>query len=315
MAMTAMEVQRDSIREATYESSSRQKCRDHWCCIWNRRALAVGLAQRGVRVVLADIDEVGLEQTAEQVRRHSGTASTHVVDVSSVEQVGALKAAALDVYGEVNILINNAGLSCGANFLEHTSDDWRRVFDVNVMGVVNGCQSFLPHLLQHESAHIVNISSLFGIVGIPGQAAYCASKFAVRGLSECLWIELANTRVHLTLVHPGGIATNIVDNARFAVPALHQHLQRTFTRMMPPSKAAEHIIRGVEKKKKRVLITPEAYIGDWLQRLMPIRSGRVFAELMSRAMHLAPFQSTVQLEQSISAPDTPNSKREREVDV
>ncbi|MEE2789241.1 MAG: SDR family NAD(P)-dependent oxidoreductase [Myxococcota bacterium] len=259
------------------------------------RALALGLAQKGARVALADIDEPALEKTVAEVRARGGFASSHIVDVSNLTHVQAFMRSSLDAHGAVHILINNAGITCCANFLKHTPEDWTRILSVNLMGVVHGCQTFLPHLLSQDAAHIVNISSLFGMIGIPGQSAYCASKFAVRGLSETLWIELAGSNVHLTLVHPGGISTQIIDNARFSVPNLHDHMRKTFTRMMPPEHAAARIIRGIERNRRRVLITPEAHIGDWLKRVMPVRAVRIFAELMSRGMRLNRFQDTVQL--------------------
>jgi short-subunit dehydrogenase len=147
---------------------------------------------------------------------------------------------------------------------------------VNFWGVVYGCKFFLPHLSQAEEAHIVNISSVFGLVGVPQQTSYCASKFAVRGFTEALRAELKDTRVGITAVHPGGIATNIAASSR--VSGDDQHLARhaktikAFRKMMPPEQAAERIVDGISANRTRVLITRESHILDLARRVAPTAS-------------------------------------------
>jgi NAD(P)-dependent dehydrogenase (short-subunit alcohol dehydrogenase family) len=237
------------------------------------RATAILLAQRGCRLAIADINAEGLAETARLVRETGRPVTTHVVDVSNKARMQELATEVVEAHGAVHLLINNAGVAVVSTFKEHTLEDFEWLMGINFWGVVYGCKFFLPHLSLADEAHIVNISSVFGLLGIPQQTSYCASKFAVRGFSESLRIELASSNVGVTSVHPGGIATNIVADARLTGeaedPKAHARMVKSFKKMMPPSEAAAAIVRGIERNKPRVLITRETYIADAAKRLAP----------------------------------------------
>ena len=217
--------------------------------------------------------------------------SIHQVDVSDAEQVQRFAHEAIEHHQSVNLLINNAGVTYMGNFLAHGLATWDRIIRVNLMGVVHGCQAFIPHMLTLDQAHIVNLSSVFGIVGVPGQSAYCSAKFAVSGLSESLAAELSESSISITVVHPGGISTEIINHSESAHPEHKEHISRVFKKMMPPERAAELIIRGIKKGQRRVLITSEAHLGDRLKRLMPIRGGTLFFNIIARALKLNRFSA------------------------
>ncbi len=237
------------------------------------RALALSLADKGCHLALSDINESGLEQSVRLVSDRGARVSGHLVDVAQRAEMERFVEAVLSVHHGVNVVVNNAGVSVAAKFIEHSLEDFEWLMGINFWGVVYGCKLFLPHLLKEEEAHIVNLSSVFGLTGVPMQSSYCASKFAVRGFSESLRIELADTQVGVTTVHPGGIATNIAASSRFpAGPQAEEMRKRTvkaFAKMLPPEAAARRIVRGIEHNKARVLITREAYAIDAAKRLAP----------------------------------------------
>jgi NAD(P)-dependent dehydrogenase (short-subunit alcohol dehydrogenase family) len=243
------------------------------------RATSELLARKGADVVLVDIDAQGLAETARRVRATGRRASEHVIDVSDKAKMQALAGELERSHGVLHVIVNNAGVSVGATFEQHSLEDFEWLMGINFWGVVYGCKFFLPLLRRADEAQIVNISSVFGIVGMPLNASYCSSKFAVRGLSETLRAELADSPIGVTSVHPGGIATNIVRRGRFTEPAgfegLHQRTVRAFERMLSPDKAAEAIVRGIERNSARVLITREAYLLDAAKRLLPVLSGEL----------------------------------------
>ncbi|MDB4975232.1 MAG: short-chain dehydrogenase/reductase [Myxococcaceae bacterium] len=245
------------------------------------RATSVLLAQRGCRLALADINVEGLAETARLVRELGRPVTTHTVDVSDKARMQEFATEVVDAHGAVHILINNAGVAVVANFKDHSLEDFEWLMGINFWGVVYGCKFFLPHLTLAEEGHIVNISSMFGLLGIPQQTSYCASKFAVRGFSEALRIELATSHVGVTSIHPGGIATNIVADARLAgdaqTPKQHARMVKSFKKMMPPAEAAAAIVHGIERNKPRVLITRESYIADIAKRLAPALSTDLLA--------------------------------------
>ena len=155
---------------------------------------------------------------------------------------------------------------------EHSLDDWRWIVGVNFWGVVHGCKFFLPHLRKNREAHIVNLSSMLGFIGMPTQSSYCATKFAVRGLSEALWAELHGSGIGVTSVHPGGVKTNIVRASRSADAFAKQQMAERIDRMaMAPEKVALKILRAVERNDMRVVICAEAHITEWVKRLAPVR--------------------------------------------
>lgn len=271
-------------------------------------ALAHGFAAQGSHLALCDIDTEGLQHTEETLKEAFPDLriSTHTVDVTKVEDVVRFFDEALQAHPSIQVLINNAGKSSTASLLDHSIEQWQHIIDVNLMGVFYGCHTFLPHLLTQPEAHIVNISSIFGLVGVPGQSAYCASKFAVRGLSESLWVELANTNVRLTSVHPGGISTQIIKHGYFKNPELKTRVARVFERnLMSPERAARDIIHGVLKNKPVVLVTKEAKFGAWLKRFAPYRGVAWFSRSLNRAMKLDAFEEDLLLSEGKSASSEP----------
>jgi NAD(P)-dependent dehydrogenase (short-subunit alcohol dehydrogenase family) len=240
------------------------------------RALALALARRGARVALGDKDGAGLQET----RRLLGNAHNVVTtfDVRDAAGWQTFADATLASFGQVDGIINNAGFSVIAPFADMPEDDFNSVMDVNFYGVVAGTRKFLPYLKGRPKGWIVNISSVFGLMAYPTQSAYCASKFAVKGFTETLRIELSQTdpAVQVVCVHPGGIKTNVARNAKF-IKALgdenvtEQQSADQFDKAARTTaeQAAETIIRAMERGNVRVPIGPDARFIDWLTRLMP----------------------------------------------
>jgi short-subunit dehydrogenase len=242
------------------------------------RALALQLAARGCDLALADRDEAGLRAVAAEISRgHPRKVTIHRVDVGEQAEIADFARAAISAHPGLNILINNAGVALLGQFheIDQAQMDW--LMKVNFWGVVHGTRAFLPHLSGRREAHIVNLSSIFGIIAPPGQTAYAAAKFAVRGFSESLRHELqmAGSPVRLSVVHPGGVATGIVrnsppgaamtDNAR-RVQSIERFEALAKT---TPQAAALRIIAGIEKNRPRILIGNDAWSMDLLQRLRP----------------------------------------------
>jgi NAD(P)-dependent dehydrogenase (short-subunit alcohol dehydrogenase family) len=245
------------------------------------RALSVLLAEEGCHLAIADINRAGLAETEALVAKTGRKVSAHVVDVSDKERMQGFVDEVVSAHGGVNIVVNNAGVAVAKSFADHTLEDFEWLMGINFWGVVYGCKLFLPHLLKGDEGHIVNISSLFGLVGVPMQTSYCASKFAVRGFSEALRIELGQSKIGVSSVHPGGIATNIAAASRHnedaESEALHKRSVQMFKKMMPPSAAAARILSGIKKNKARVLITRETYALDFAKRIAPNASTSLVA--------------------------------------
>jgi short-subunit dehydrogenase len=244
------------------------------------RALALELAARGCDLALADRDDAGLQAVAAEIARDpKRKVTTHRVDVGEPEEIAAFAQAAIAAHPALNIVINNAGVALIGQFgeVDQSQMDW--LFNINFWGVVHTTRAFLPHLSRQHEAHIANLSSLFGIIAPPGQTAYAASKFAVRGFSESLRHELrmAGSPVRLSVVHPGGISTDIARNARTGVAVTDnarraQAIERfDAVARTTPKAAALRIIEGIEKNRPRILIGADARIIDLLQRLRPAR--------------------------------------------
>ena len=247
------------------------------------RALAQKLAADGSGLALADIDEKGLDETAGSLSSHAGKVTTHVLSVADEAAVRALAEEVVARHGRVTLLINNAGVALLGKFDEISLDDFRWLMGINFWGTVYGVRYFLPVLKQQPRAHIVNLSSIFGIIAPVGQSAYCASKFAVRGFTEVLRHELEGTNVSVTSVHPGGIATAIAKRARVganAPQAAQKESISIFEKVarIPPEVAAETILRGAEMRKPRVLIGSDARSLDLLQRVRPGSYWKVMAK-------------------------------------
>ena len=251
------------------------------------RSLALALADAGCALSLSDIDEEGLAETISLLKTDRKVTSS-VVDVSDLAAVQSWADATVEEHGAVQLLFNNAGITVAATFEQHRTEDWDRVLGVNLWGVINGCRSFLPHLKAAGEGRIVNISSIFGVVAMPAQAAYSTSKYAVRGLSEALWEELKETGVGVTVVHPGGLATRIVENARSPSPRFRKHLADFFeAKAMSPDKAARQILRAVRRGDRRLMVTKEAVLFDRLKRLFPVRGNSWCADLIRKEMRLS----------------------------
>lgn len=242
------------------------------------RALAKRLAAEGIAgLAIADVNREGLEETASMLANTK--VSQHVVDVSDREAMQAFVDAVIGEHGRVTHVINNAGVALGGTLREVTLDEIEWLMGVNFWGVVHGTKLFMPHLEKEQSAHIVNISSLFGFVAPPGQTAYCASKFAVRGFTEALRHELEGTNIAVSSVHPGGVRTNIANSARIAANTEHtaEEIERRLKRInrnlstTTPDRAAEIIIKGIKKRSPRIIVGPDAQLLSWIQRLFPKR--------------------------------------------
>jgi short-subunit dehydrogenase len=240
------------------------------------RALAQRLAAEKMSLVIADVNEKGLAETAGSVAQTGVSLSTHIVDVGDAARVEAFATEVVTKHGRATLLINNAGIAMHGNFDELSLADLQMVMQTNFWGVVNGVRAFLPILRRQTRAHIVNLSSIFGIVSPPGETAYCASKFAVRGFTECLEHELEGSSVGVSCVHPGAIRTAIARSAPLgagARPAVREMNVSRFERLpqLPPEAAAERIVVGVKRGERRILIGKDAIRLDRLQRLFPLR--------------------------------------------
>lgn len=250
------------------------------------RALAINLAKRGARLALADKDEAGLFETSRLLGNYP-----HFADAFDVTDHARLKGwieRAVTEYGGLNGIVNNAGLSVVAPFADCPKDDFDRVMAVNFDAVVAGCRLALPHVRAADRGWIVNISSVFGMMGYPTQSAYNASKYAVRGLTEAMHLELSQTDPHVSVirVHPGGIKTNVARNAKFirgmdgSTLALDDGDAFEKAAKTTPADAAETIVRGMERGQHRVLIGPDARMIDWITRLAPVTYFRLIGTFL-----------------------------------
>lgn len=240
------------------------------------RALALNLAEKGAHLALTDINEVGLAETVSMLGGSPGRVTSQRLDVSDKAGVFAWADKVEADHGVVHGIINNAGVSLSSTVAEMSYEDLEWVMNINFWGVIHGTKAFLPKLLSVGEGSIVNISSIFGIVGIPSQSAYNAAKFAVRGFTEALRQELVGTGVYALSVHPGGIKTNIVNNGRHLQdasgrPITTEKLGRQFDKMAQttPAKAAQIIVRAMLQEKGRVLVGPDAVWMDRMQRTFP----------------------------------------------
>jgi len=248
------------------------------------RAVALRLADEGCDVAVVDRDADGLAAVAASIRERGRRASVHVVDVGRREELAALPDQVIAEYGHVHILVNNAGVALSGTLAENTIEDLDWIVDINFWGVVLGCKHFLPHLAKADEAHIVNLSSLFGLIGLPGVGAYCATKAAVRSYSETLSAELRGSAITVTSVHPGGVRTNIMRNARMDDEAGRGEAVDLFDRLgVTPDRAAARIVSAIRRGKTRLRICRETYLADWLKRLAPVGVNRFVGWAWRRA--------------------------------
>ncbi|MDQ3132489.1 MAG: SDR family NAD(P)-dependent oxidoreductase [Acidobacteriota bacterium] len=241
------------------------------------RALAVRLAQEKIGgIAVCDVNESELIETAKIVKSLGVSVSTHIADVSKLEQVQKFAGEVAAKHNRVTHLINNAGVALCGSFEEISLADFEWLMNINFWGVIYGTKVFLPILKQQEKAHIINISSVFGLVAPPGQSAYCASKFAVRGFTESLRHELEDTNISVSTVHPGGIKTNIANNSRVGENAdknIKKKVVNFFDKASPTTaeQAADVIVSGIKRKNPRILIGSDARQINIIQRLFPVK--------------------------------------------
>ena len=252
------------------------------------RALALNLAARGAVLALSDKDEVGLLETAERATaRHAREVHTEKLDVSDRSAGAAYASSVASDLGRVNAVFNNAGIALHGDFEETPYEEFERIMDVNFWGVVHGSKEFLPHLIASGDGHLVNISSLFGLMGMPAQTAYNASKFGVRGFTEALRMEMliAQHPVQVSCVHPGGIKTAIARNARTTASHDPQTVAALFDKKLAKTtadKAAEVIVDGVLRNKPRIVVGNDAKFLDGYVRLVGARYQSTVAKVASR---------------------------------
>jgi len=251
------------------------------------RAIAMSLSRRGCHLALADVNEEGILETGQVALANGVRVSRHRLDVSDHQAVAAFPKAVMAEHAGVDILVNNAGVAVSGTFDEVSEDNFEWLFEINFWGVVRMTRAFLPLLKASDDARLVNLSSLFGLVSPPGQTAYSASKFAVRGFSESLRHELEGSRVGVTVVHPGGVGTSIADSARAPKSATAEEVarQRALSNSLlklPPKAAGEIIVKGIERRAPRVLVGTDAKVLSIIERLAPVSYWKLLKPCMRR---------------------------------
>jgi NAD(P)-dependent dehydrogenase (short-subunit alcohol dehydrogenase family) len=264
------------------------------------RAIAVSLARRGCSLALADVNDAGLSETARMAEsarsdptnhtapRSALRISQHHLDVADRRAVAAFPQAVLAAHPGVDVLVNNAGVAIGGTFEAVSEEDFEWLFDINFWGVVRMTRAFLPLLRKSDDARVVNLSSIYGIISPPAETAYSASKFAVRGFSNSLRHELAGSKVGVTVIHPGGVATSIADNARVPkdMPAEEVARRRALAKKaltMPPATAGEIIVKGIARRAPRVLVGNDAKFLAFLERAAPVSYWKIFSRVIPRS--------------------------------
>ena len=263
------------------------------------RAIAVSLARRGCNLALADVNDSGLSETARMAQlahtdpinqrgpRSELRISQHRLDVADRRAVAAFPQAVIAAHPGVDILVNNAGVAVGGTFEAVSEEDFEWLFEINFWGVVRMTRAFMPLLRKSDDARVVNLSSIYGLISPPGETSYSASKFAVRGFSNSLRHELAGSKVGVTVVHPGGVATSIADNARVPKDMPPQEIARRKelakkALTMPPAAAGETIAKGIERRSPRVLVGNDAKFLALLERVAPVSYWKIFSRLIPR---------------------------------
>jgi len=262
--------------------------------------LAHGLARRGSDLVLVDRDALRLDAVAEAIRSaHPGRrVESLVTDLADRDAVVALARGVRERHPRLGLLVNNAGVALGGRFDQVSVEEFEWVMAVNFTAPMLLTHHLLPALKAEPGSHLVNVSSLYGLIAPPGQSAYSASKFALRGLSEVLRGELLESGVGVTTVHPGGVRTRIAETARAAAAASAEEVeqaQRMFAALLtyPPEKAAAEILDGVRRRRGRVLIAASAKVPDLLARLMPVAHLRVLDRITRAVARGGPARARV----------------------
>ncbi len=245
------------------------------------RALALKLASEGCHLAISDVKEDTLAETMNMLSSSGVKVLDTVLDVSDKKAMQKYPEKVIDFFGKVNLVINNAGVGLSATVEEESIEDIEWMMSINFWGVVYGTKFFLPHLRKVDEAHIANVSSVFGMIGVPTQSAYNAAKFAVRGFTESLKYELKDTSIGVSCIHPGGIRTNIAASARYKTQwqgQSHSQAAQQFQQIArtTPDEAAEVIMKGIRKKDDRILIGLDAHLIDWVQRALPENYGIMF---------------------------------------
>jgi short-subunit dehydrogenase len=254
------------------------------------RALALDCARRGSLLAISDVDEAGLAETVDLVKAAGAReVRSDRLDVADREAFTAYAESVAEQFGRVNVVINNAGVALAGDFTELEWDDIDWIIGVNFWGVVHGSKAFLPHLIASGDGHLVNLSSLFGLISMPGQSMYNATKYAVRGMTEALREEMliAGHPVGVTSVHPGGIKTAIARNARVAANEDKEATANLFDKKlakMTPERAAEIIVKGILTNKARVLVGLDAHALHHFARLTGSRYQDVVASVSKRVV-------------------------------
>ncbi len=249
------------------------------------RAISLSLARRGCSLALVDVDPLGLAETCDLAAQNGVRTSEEPLDVADREGVALLPQRVFAAHESVDILVNNAGVALAGTFEQVSEADFDWLFEINFHGLVRMTRAFLPFLRNRPEAQIVSISSVFGLISVPGQAAYCASKFAVRGFSNALRLELAGSSVGVTVAHPGGVATSIAKRARISSaigPDERTRLTGEFEKMlkMPPREAGEIIVKAIEARRPRVLVGGDAKFVALTERLAPISNYHILSKLL-----------------------------------
>jgi NAD(P)-dependent dehydrogenase (short-subunit alcohol dehydrogenase family) len=256
------------------------------------RALALELASRGANLALSDVNDAGLSETVilcEDAMKGSGKARGFHLDVADRQSFLAHSGEVVSEFGRVDMVFNNAGVSVTATVEEITWEDFDWLIGINFWGVVHGTKAFLPHLISSGDGYLVNVSSVFGFIGVPTQSAYNAAKFAVRGFTEALRAEMLMDRKPVTVccVHPGGIRTNIARNGRTAMlnSAEKEKMAADFERIArtSPERAARTILKGMERRKPRILIGADAYAIDGMEHVLGARYQPLVARVARRS--------------------------------
>jgi len=234
------------------------------------RELVLQLLSAGAKVAAVDIDEGGLQETAKLAVENSANMSQHILDITDREAVSKLPDSVISEWGAVDGLINNAGIiQPFVKSIEIGFDAIDRVMNINFNGTVNMTKAFLPYLMERPEAHIVNVSSMGGFLPVPGQGVYGASKAAVKLFTESLYAELLGTRVHVSVVFPGAIGTDIAARSGVEMDAGATEEGASSFNPMPPEEAAAAILKGIEKDKFRILVGSDAKFMNFLYRLSP----------------------------------------------
>ena len=255
------------------------------------RALCVELASKGCHLALVDINEEAIQGTVDAVAQYAVNTSSHTTNITDRDAIAALASSVVEQHGKVNLLINNAGITLQKSFAAHTVEDWERVMNINLWGVIYGIQCFLPHLRKagenpEEGGHVVNMSSIAGLMGMPSQASYAVTKAAVKNLSECLNAEFAQYNIGVTAVHPGAVKTNImlatIEESE-DVEAARKNNELAMKVATSPEAAAKTVVKAILKNKIRQRVGKDAVLLDLAKRWFPAAIHAPFRKMATKA--------------------------------